>query len=119
MFQFHPFIIAMSFTKSQVIPEAYRANVMNWFRVPMNIITCAALLCLHVDWISYDKRVVFAACLLLCVMGLFATNALISLSSNDNGLNPSEKKEDLPYSEKDKSKFSEDLEKQKLLEAET
>ena len=26
----------------------------------MNFITCAALLCLHIDWISNDKRVVFA-----------------------------------------------------------
>ena len=69
----------MSYTKSQVIPESHRANVMNWFRVPMNIITCAALLCLHVDWISYDKRLVFGACLVLCFMGLYATNALLSL----------------------------------------
>jgi len=32
---------AASYLKSQVIPESHRANVMNWFRVPMNIITCA------------------------------------------------------------------------------
>merc|ERR1712141_922729 len=75
---------AMSFTKSQVIPEAYRANVMNWFRVPMNVITCAALLCLHVDWISYDKRLVFGACLVICFLGLCATNMLLSLSNDEN-----------------------------------
>ena len=75
---------AISYLRSQVIPESHRANVMNWFRwvklgltglliftlrVPMNVVTCGALLCLHVDTISQDKRIVFAACLLLCIIG--------------------------------------------------
>merc|ERR1719242_3007674 len=60
---------AISYLRSQVIPESHRANVMNWFRVPMNVMTCGALLCLHVDTISQDKRIVFAACLLLCIIG--------------------------------------------------
>ena len=36
----------------------------------MNFITCAALLCLHIDWISNDKRVVFFACFVFAVSGL-------------------------------------------------
>lgn len=68
---------AMSYVKSQVIPESHRANVMNWFRVPMNVITCAALLGLNVEWIANDKRVVFAACLGLSVMGILLTSAFI------------------------------------------
>lgn len=60
---------AISYLRSQVIPESHRANVMNWFRVPMNVITCGALLCLHVDWVSRDKRLVFGACLVLCLIG--------------------------------------------------
>ena len=106
----------MSYTKSQVIPESHRANVMNWFRVPMNIITCAALLCLHVDWISYDKRVVFGACLVICFMGLYATNALLSLPSNGNDKDSSETKEGVPFSEQDTSTSIEEVEKQKLIE---
>ena len=35
----------------------------------MNIMTCGALLCLHVDSISEDKRIVFGACLLLSGLG--------------------------------------------------
>merc|ERR1712156_578767 len=62
---------AISYLRSQVIPESHRANVMNWFRVPMNIITCGALLCLHVDAISNDKRIVFGACFALCIIGTF------------------------------------------------
>ena len=77
---------AISYLRSQVIPESHRANVMNWFRyvwlgyklsillnslfrVPMNIMTCGALLRLHVETISQDKRIVFAACFILCIIG--------------------------------------------------
>ena len=35
----------------------------------MNVITCGALLCLHVDAISNDKRIVFGTCLLLSGLG--------------------------------------------------
>lgn len=38
---------AMGYLRSQVIPESLRANIMNWFRVPLNIITCAVLYGLH------------------------------------------------------------------------
>jgi MFS family permease len=38
---------AIGSLRSQVLPEAYRANIINWFRVPMNLITCSALLWLH------------------------------------------------------------------------
>ena len=40
---------AMSYLKSQIVPENHRANVMNWFRVPMNMITCSALLCMNLE----------------------------------------------------------------------
>ena len=87
MLNWATYILAMSYSKSHAIPEAFRANVMNWFRVPMNIITCAALLCLHIDWIAYDKRVVFGACLVICFMGFGAVNAFLSVTSNENGAN--------------------------------
>ena len=106
----------MSFTKSQVIPEAYRANVMNWFRVPMNVITCAALLCLHVDWISYDKRLVFGACLVICFLGLCATNMLLSLSNGENK-NNAETKDNLSIMEQNTSKdANNEVEKERLIE---
>ena len=53
-------------------PEPSRTflNVLLLTRVPMNLITCGALLCLHVDAISNDKRIVFGACLLLSGLGM-------------------------------------------------
>lgn len=76
---------SISYLRSQVIPESHRANVMNWFRVPMNIITCGALLCLHVDEISNDKRMVFAACLLLAGLGIFLCNKFIQIFRDHSG----------------------------------
>merc|ERR1719312_1239050 len=70
---------AISYLRSQVIPESHRANVMNWFRVPMNCITCGALLCLHVDAISKDKRIVFAVCLALSILGVLLCNRFIKV----------------------------------------
>merc|ERR1712055_904113 len=77
---------AISYLRSQVIPETHRANIMNWFRVPMNIITCGALLCLHVETISEDKRIVFGACLLLSVLGAFLCQKfIVSFRDHDGG----------------------------------
>jgi MFS family permease len=61
---------AMSYLKSQIIPEGHRANVMNWFRVPMNVITCAALMSLNLEFFAHDKRIMFGICFILCLIGL-------------------------------------------------
>merc|ERR1719150_1245945 len=77
---------AISYLRGVVIPESNRANVMNWFRVPMNVITCGALLCLHVDAISEDKRIVFGACLLLSGLGAFlAQKFIVAFRDHDGG----------------------------------
>eukprot|EP00092_Neocalanus_flemingeri_P087092 GFUD01109840.1.p1 GENE.GFUD01109840.1~~GFUD01109840.1.p1 ORF type:complete len:199 (-),score=34.13 GFUD01109840.1:167-691(-) len=75
---------AITYLRSQVIPESHRANVMNWFRVPMNVITCGALLCLHVETISNDKRIVFGACLVLSLLGTFLCNRFILAFRDEN-----------------------------------
>jgi len=100
---------AISFLRSQVIPESHRANVMNWFRVPMNVITCGALLCLHVDTISQDKRIVFAACLCLCLVGAFLSQKFISVFPGCG------KKEELaPAAEEEKSGLLDGIQHPKL-----
>jgi len=69
----------ISYLRSQVIPESHRANVMNWFRVPMNCLTCGALLCLHMDEISNDKRIVFAACFMMSALGWFLSRKFLHI----------------------------------------
>ena len=75
---------AMSYAKSQVIPESHRAGVMNWFRVPMNLITCTCLLCLHIEWVAEDKRSVFGASMILALLGIFAARKF-ALTANLGG----------------------------------
>ena len=48
--------------RSQLIPEERRATVTNWFRVPMNIITCVTLLAINHPAVAADKRPIFATC---------------------------------------------------------
>jgi len=72
----------ISYLRSQVIPESHRANIMNWFRVPMNCLTCGALLCLHVEAISRDKRIMFGFCLLLSFSGYLLCSRFIKSFRN-------------------------------------
>ena len=63
--------------RSQLIPESHRATVTNWFRVPMNIITCATLLAVNHPSVAADKRSIFATC-----TGLLITGTVIASKFN-------------------------------------
>ena len=76
---------AIGYLRSQVIPEALRANIMNWFRVPLNVITCSVLYWLHKDDSAATGSVAAASksddylvhafmfnCL-MCTVGLFSS----------------------------------------------
>lgn len=66
---------------SQIIPESHRANVMNLYRVPMNVITCTALLGLNLEMFAQDKRLMFLFCLALSMIGFLVSNAFIKATS--------------------------------------
>lgn len=53
---------AIGYIKSECIPESHRANIMNWFRVPLNIITCIILLLLHTETQSSGNFLIFLLC---------------------------------------------------------
>lgn len=58
--------------RGEIIPDNLRANIMNWFRVPMNIITCGALLGMHAT--SHDgspraNQIVFVLCAMSAFLG--------------------------------------------------
>uniref|UniRef100_T1ILD3 Molybdate-anion transporter n=1 Tax=Strigamia maritima TaxID=126957 RepID=T1ILD3_STRMM len=61
---------SIGFLRSRIIPESHRANVMNWFRVPMNIITCSGLLWLHHESNRHGNQSIFIICTVLMVIGL-------------------------------------------------
>ena len=58
---------AVGTLRSQLIPDDKRATVTNWFRVPMNVITCLTLLAVNSPTIGYDKRAIFATCTALLI----------------------------------------------------
>ena len=75
--------------RSEYVPESHRATVRlristsinakfifvpffqvtNWYRVPMNLMTCLTLLAVNHPRVAEDKRAVFAACTGLLVRG--------------------------------------------------
>lgn len=63
---------SIGFLRSRIIPESHRASIMNWFRVPMNMITCAGLLWLHSDTNMEGNQTIFAICAILLAMALLA-----------------------------------------------
>ena len=52
----------------------------------MNVITCGALLCLHVNAISRDKRIVFAACFVLSTTGMETHDCVLCSAGETIGL---------------------------------
>ena len=65
--------------RSQLIPESHRATVTNWFRVPMNIITCVTLLAVNHPQVSADKRSIFASCTGLLITGVLVCSKFNTL----------------------------------------
>lgn len=70
---------AIGYLRSQVIPEDLRASIMNWFRVPTNVITCAGLLLVHNNTIISSSHSMFAICTGLLVIALFSNLKFSSL----------------------------------------
>lgn len=48
------YIPTISYLKGCVVPEPYRASISNWFRVPMNILTCVSLTLNQIN--KYDSE---------------------------------------------------------------
>ena len=60
-----------SLFRSELIPESHRATVSNWFYVPMNLMTCPALLAINNAAVAADKRLIFSVCTLALVVGTY------------------------------------------------
>ncbi|GAB6032735.1 Molybdate-anion transporter [Chamberlinius hualienensis] len=65
----------ISFLRGQIVPESHRATIMNWFRLPMNAITCGGLLWLH-DKNKAGNNQIFAICAVLLLIACIASFGL-------------------------------------------
>ncbi|XP_063845264.1 molybdate-anion transporter-like isoform X1 [Scylla paramamosain] len=82
---------AIGYLRSQVIPEELRAGIMNWFRVPTNIITCASLLLVHNNTIISSTQAMFTVCTVMLLVAIIISLRFVRLfSSNKTPLPQSE-----------------------------
>lgn len=75
---------AMSWVRRRVLPEAHHAGIMNWFRVPLNVIASVVLMVLHDTHSSKGITAIFCLCsVLMIVAGLCSVKLMTSLKNCD------------------------------------
>uniref|UniRef100_A0A663FHQ8 Molybdate-anion transporter n=1 Tax=Aquila chrysaetos chrysaetos TaxID=223781 RepID=A0A663FHQ8_AQUCH len=74
---------AMGFLRRKVVPEKDRLGVMNWFRLPLNLLACLGLLVLHDSDRQTGTRSMFGVCAAVALLALLAVGRLFALSRHD------------------------------------
>lgn len=75
---------AMNSVRQRILPEAHHAGIMNWFRVPLNVIASIMLLVLHDTHSGDGIMAIFALCSLLMIVAEVCTVKLVmSLEGGD------------------------------------
>ncbi|KAK2721998.1 molybdate-anion transporter-like [Artemia franciscana] len=90
---------SIGYLRSQVIPESLRANIMNWFRLPLNVITCCVLLWLHrqedspngAKSTSSGDHFVFLLCAIMSAIGVMGSYAFSNRFQDKRSFAESEK----------------------------
>lgn len=72
---------AMGTMRAKYVPEVTRSAIMNYFRVPLNVIVCATL------YKNMDNTVVFRFCAVLLVASVLCQQRLFSVSKVSIGTN--------------------------------
>ncbi|XP_022087015.1 molybdate-anion transporter-like [Acanthaster planci] len=79
---------SMGFLRGKVLPETHRAGIMNWFRVPLNLIACVLLMVLHGDSSREGTRHIFIICSSLLAVAFFCGIRFARLVKDDESLKP-------------------------------
>lgn len=77
---------AMGFLRSRIIPDTHRWSIMNWFRVPINLIACAVLLLLHEDVFRHGNQMIFVICVVLLFLAILSGVRFKTLTNDDESL---------------------------------
>lgn len=77
---------AMGHLRSRIIPEQHRWSITSWFRVPINLISCAVLMLLHEDVFLHGNRMIFVVCSGLLFLSLLCAFRLLKLWKEDESL---------------------------------
>lgn len=65
--------------REKIIPENHAISIMNWFRVPLNIISCIVLMLLHDEQFRHGNRLIFIICCALLLCALLCASRLLPL----------------------------------------
>ena len=86
---------AMNWVRRRILPEAHHAGIINWFRVPLNIIASIVLLVLHDTHSGKGITAIFALCsVLLIVAELCMIKLVMSLDDGDLTLDDPNEQQD-------------------------
>lgn len=72
---------AMGTMRAKYVPEVTRAAIMNYFRVPLNVIVCATL------YLNMANAIVFRLCAILMITAVVCQQRLFSVSKASIGTN--------------------------------
>lgn len=81
----------MGHLRSHIVPEQHRWSITNWFRVPINLISCVVLMLLHEDVFRHGNRMIFVICTALLLLSLLCGARFYRLAKQDESL-----KQDMP-----------------------
>ena len=86
---------AMNWLRRRILPEAHHAGIMNWFRVPLNVIASIVLLVLHDTHSGEGITAIFGLCSgLMVIAALCMAKFMMSLEDDDLTLNENENGEE-------------------------
>lgn len=77
---------SMGYLRSRIIPEQHRWSLTNWFRVPINLISCVVLMLLHEDAFKHGNRMIFVVCFLLILLAVLCGLRFLKLSKQEESL---------------------------------
>ncbi|XP_052802463.1 molybdate-anion transporter-like [Mya arenaria] len=77
---------AMGYLRSRIIPDQHRWSIMNWFRVPINLISCIVLMLLHEDAFQHGNRMIFVICSVLLSLSVLFGVRLHKLAKEEESL---------------------------------
>lgn len=77
---------AMGYLRSRIIPDTHRWGVINWFRVPINLIACVVLMLLHEDVFQHGNRMIFVLCFILLIVTLAIGARFLKVTKDDERL---------------------------------
>ncbi|CAH1787513.1 unnamed protein product [Owenia fusiformis] len=77
---------SMGFLRIKIIPDAHRTSVMNWFRVPLNIIACFVLMLLHNSSFRHGNYLIFIITSGLLTFALLLSWQFVSMVKTDSDL---------------------------------